>query len=95
MSQLTDADKMYVALVAMYNAENSPAGQSARTRCDQVYSDLGVQNANCSSGNEQYQGMFDVWKEATGGFACFAAGGTFTNNKCPSGCLGYDGKCMK
>ena len=95
MSQLSEEDKLWVAYVSMYNAQNSPDNEVARTRCDQVYNDLGVENANCSQGKEQYKDMFDTWNEATGGYGCMAAGGTFPSNKCPSGCLGYNGKCMK
>ena len=95
MSELTEEDKLWVAYVSMYNAQNSPSGELARTRCDQVFSDLGVENADCSEGKEKFKGMFDTWYEVTQGFGCLAAGGTLTSNKCQSGCLGYDGQCMK
>ena len=93
MEELSDEDIYLVAMQAVQNVSNS-GNEAARTRCDQIYQDLGVQNADCSEGKEQYKDMYKIWNNVTDGFGCMAAGGSIPDKKCKSGCLGWDGKCM-
>ena len=96
-SYMTDYDKKYVTIATIYNANQndfSDKNSLVRTRCDQVYRDLGVLNPDCSKGNENLKDMFVTWNESTSGYGCGAAGGSISDYRCASGCLSLEGDCM-